>query len=327
MGQRANLVVVRDDQWQLYYDHWCANRLDRELFWGPQLATEFVQSRGPVDRVSGWLDNVWCEGGAVIDHDRRVLLWFGGEDIMWDPVERSIHARAMAHVWAGWEIRWARGGVVDLASYVGVSTGSLRSDRSTGEYPGLRVDVENPSYNDVAVSITDTSGIGALRAGGDVEDLELGAGQLPELLGHQRSNNITFDDLPRFGVHIELEPKRLALWTCNNTEADFGTLATVWPGWEIVDLDDDFQQHLRLAKGTLSWPTPDRAKAWSELLSSLRAAHQAPSNPALEIAAQMGGTLNPATRESRGSVGDPEAKRALVDQLERELVGLDDGSL
>jgi hypothetical protein len=31
MEQRANLVVVNDGDWQLYYDHWCANRLDIEL--------------------------------------------------------------------------------------------------------------------------------------------------------------------------------------------------------------------------------------------------------------------------------------------------------
>lgn len=323
MGQRANLIVIRDGQWELYYDHWCANRLDRELFWGPQLATEFVQGREPVDRDSGWLDDVWCEGGAVIDHDQRVLVWFGGEDIMGEPMERAVHARAMAHVWAGWEIRWARRGIVDLATYVGVPTEDMRSARGTDrEYRGLSVDSENPDYNDVAVSIVDATGLGALRMSGEIEDLEFGLGQLSELLEYPRSDGVSFDDLPRFGVHLDVELRRFSLWAGNNTEADFGHLAAVWPGWEVVDLDDDFAQHLALANDTLRWPGPDCAKAWAELMSGLRAAHWEPSNPALDLAVRTGGTVSAATHEARGSVGDPGTKKALVDRLERELADL-----
>lgn len=320
MGQRANLVVIRDGQWQLYYDHWCANRLDRELFWGPELATEFAQARGPVDRVSGWLDDVWCEGGAVIDHDRHVLVWFGGEDLMGDPVRRAVHAQAMAHVWEGWEIRWARGGIVDLATYVGAPTEDLRTGRGTdSEYRGLSVDIEDPKYNDVAASIVDVSGLRALRLSGEIEDVEFGLGQLSRLLEYPRSEDVRFDDLPQFGVHLEVESRRLSLWAGNNTEADFVHLAAAWPGWEIVDLDDDFAQHLALAGGKLRWPGPDRAKAWGELLSGLRTSHWKPNNPALNIAARRGGTVSAATHEARGSVGDPDTKRALVDRLEREF--------
>ena len=31
MGQRANVLVIEDGQRTLYYDHWAARRLDREL--------------------------------------------------------------------------------------------------------------------------------------------------------------------------------------------------------------------------------------------------------------------------------------------------------
>ena len=33
VGQRANLIVIREDGWQIYHDHWRANRLDVELVW------------------------------------------------------------------------------------------------------------------------------------------------------------------------------------------------------------------------------------------------------------------------------------------------------
>lgn len=109
MGQRANLVIVRRGDWRLYYDHWCANRLDIELFWGPRLAAELIEQRAPLDDRQGWLDEVWCEGAAVLDEDRQVLLWFGGEDVLYDIPLRRAFLELMRCQWPGWEVRWGPG--------------------------------------------------------------------------------------------------------------------------------------------------------------------------------------------------------------------------
>ena len=101
MGQRANLVIYKNRDWSLYYDHWCANRLDIELFWGPESATEFVKQRSPLDDRDDWLDEVWCEGGALIDHDSQLLLWFGGEDIIYDIPLRRAFLELMTYRWKG----------------------------------------------------------------------------------------------------------------------------------------------------------------------------------------------------------------------------------
>src|SRR6187431_409034 len=45
VGQRANLVVVTAQGVELYYTHWGANVLDRELFWGPVHATAFARAQ------------------------------------------------------------------------------------------------------------------------------------------------------------------------------------------------------------------------------------------------------------------------------------------
>jgi hypothetical protein len=67
MGQRANLLIIESGRGTLYYDHWCANRLDDELFWGPEEALHFIRQRDPIG-ADGWLDEVWCEGAAVVRH-------------------------------------------------------------------------------------------------------------------------------------------------------------------------------------------------------------------------------------------------------------------
>ena len=46
MGNRANFVVVRDQDWQLYYSHWAACRIPDALIGGPELAewARFVEA-------------------------------------------------------------------------------------------------------------------------------------------------------------------------------------------------------------------------------------------------------------------------------------------
>ena len=58
MGQRANLIIVQDGQYDLFYTHWAANTLERDLFWSPEFATAFIQMHRKVDESCGWLDEV-----------------------------------------------------------------------------------------------------------------------------------------------------------------------------------------------------------------------------------------------------------------------------
>jgi hypothetical protein len=64
MGQRANLVIVRPDGYELFYSHWCANTLPRDLFWGPEHAERFIRMQRPAGHDE-WLDTIWAEGGAA----------------------------------------------------------------------------------------------------------------------------------------------------------------------------------------------------------------------------------------------------------------------
>lgn len=73
MGARAQYVVVENGAWQRYFSHWAAGRVVDDLLPGPAAATRCFRARRKIDE---WLDDVWCEGAALVDHDRRILLWF-----------------------------------------------------------------------------------------------------------------------------------------------------------------------------------------------------------------------------------------------------------
>ncbi len=98
MGQRANLLIVTGGAYELCYTHHRANTLDHDLFWGPDYALGFIRAQRRVTDAD-WLNDVWAEGGAVMDLDRRVLLWFGGEGVLYEVPLRRAHTRLMAASW------------------------------------------------------------------------------------------------------------------------------------------------------------------------------------------------------------------------------------
>ncbi|MEM6528524.1 MAG: hypothetical protein AAF653_09525, partial [Chloroflexota bacterium] len=104
MGQRATLLIKNGIDYELYYCHWCANRLDWEIFWGPEYTLNFIRGQQPTIE---WLDTVWAEGGVVVDTGNNHLLWFGGEDIYFEIPLRHLYMTLLKQVWKGWTIAWA----------------------------------------------------------------------------------------------------------------------------------------------------------------------------------------------------------------------------
>ncbi len=45
MGNRANFVIVKDQDWQLYYSHWAGGRILDALIGGPELALRVRQGK------------------------------------------------------------------------------------------------------------------------------------------------------------------------------------------------------------------------------------------------------------------------------------------
>src|SRR5437016_476407 len=105
MGQRANLITIENGEYVLRYDHWCANRLDDILFWGPSFALEYFVEQDEVEE-EGWLDELWAEGGAILDLDKKYLIFWGGEEILHDVALRRTYLNLQKRIWNGWTIEW-----------------------------------------------------------------------------------------------------------------------------------------------------------------------------------------------------------------------------
>ncbi len=178
MGQRANLIIVENGEYELYYDHWCANAIDRYLFWEPEKSIDFFRSHER-EGVDWWLDDVWCEGGAVIDCDRNYLLFFGGEDTNYDIPLRRVFMKLLQKMWMGWQVEWAYQGIVDLARYVDYPVSNVFSKcdpkpiDEDDEYFLCR-----PEENDW------TDGVISIKFEGSIRLLPIQLGHCEEILEH-----------------------------------------------------------------------------------------------------------------------------------------------
>jgi GNAT superfamily N-acetyltransferase len=157
--------------------------LDYALGAGPAGAPSHWDDRG---ELAGWWTDDVCDGGAVIDADRRVLLFFAAWAV---PAYGAAMLDGFARVWSGWQIAWAAGGVTDLARYLGLDPAAVRTgtpSRLTQPEPGsphLAAALEELAKR-VETFVPGDIGLRAMR-----DRLEAGAGPLAALEAMERARD------------------------------------------------------------------------------------------------------------------------------------------
>lgn len=289
MGQRANLVLVDDSGYTLYYCHWCANTLEEDLFWGPEFAIPFVSKQRLVGD-NGWLDDIWAEGGAIIDRTRHSLLLYGGEDLLYDIPLRRLYLELLQEVWQGWSVRWAYNGILDIANYV-----QLPHERVLSKKENRTQDVSLPPPREKAR----TKSVGSIVFEDSTLRLfpltgsarwYLGAG--PVLVEVARNSSgldyVPLDEwqaaFPQSGFHIDLVEKQLIFWAANETGIAEHVIPA-WPNWQVRWLNDGYEAQLERTREKLILPM----RSIDEMLTALgailvRESHHHHGTSALEVA-------------------------------------------
>jgi hypothetical protein len=252
VGDRANYVVVGSDgRWRLYYSHWGAVRIDTDLIAGPDAATRFACAQRQVeDTVTGWLDDTWCEGAALIDHERRVLLFFTWH--LDGPAHRAALAAVLARTWPGWDVRWAYGGLGDIVAHVDLDPAIVRVERRTDP----QLSAGGPDYISCLVTVRGTTGevdtfalrggLSCVWRGPDIVVALPGRARIAECLEH-----------PESGLHIDLATRTAGLWTTNTLPGTSDELARRWPGWRVEFWADRWLEQIDRCAGAVVIPRVD----------------------------------------------------------------------
>ncbi len=252
MGNRANFVIVKDQEWQLYYSHWAGYRILDALIGGPQLALRYTKSLRQCAKDQ-WVDQLWADGGAVVDLDRRRVLFFGDE-LMARMQERRALVSVLAAVWPDYAIRWAYDGTAELAGYVGVELPPHTWDKQ----PKLRLARDRNALCHL-VSVVDATGqLRMWPLWWHLSQAWHGPALMDKLPG-RGVRSLTLGKIPEGGLHIDLARKRLGAWQTADTMGIFQALPDLWSGWQTECWEDRFEEQVVGCKGALRIPEVDLA--------------------------------------------------------------------
>ncbi|USX49347.1 hypothetical protein [Lentzea sp. HUAS12] len=209
---------------------------------GPAYAIEYVRDERPAE---AWLDDVWCEGAALIDTVSHVLVLFTWHhDGVGDRARRST---AIKTAWPGWEVRWAYGGIEDVVAYLGLDRASVRVAHRR-EFVPLPGSIEYPEDDNCVVTVRHAGGVvyGYRLQHVHCEPRWAGPGLLDGLaaLTPVRSwePQSKHDCGPELGLHFDLASLELGFWTVENFTGTVEEIAARWPGWRVVFWEDRHEE-------------------------------------------------------------------------------------
>lgn len=258
MGHRANLMIIREGNYSLYYSHWCAITLPSDLFWGPEAAVAFIEQQEPAE---GWLDNAWAEGCACVDLDHGIYC---------GTAERTsiMRFRCLKHLlkmmqplWPGWTIEWASSGILDMAAYVGYPVEELISEVSRTITPLSLVPESRDGWVRTVASVVYLDGeLRLYPVQSELEDYLLQGPSLVELLNKSEgSTELDLNEWPKEtpdqGFHLDLLARTIDIWYAPDAGNLLQQIRTAWPGWTVTDQRDQYESQIRLTEGScaLRW--------------------------------------------------------------------------
>ncbi|MFJ8963693.1 hypothetical protein ACIRG5_30320 [Lentzea sp. NPDC102401] len=255
MGSRANYVIADERGWELYFDNGGAVPLLETFAEGPAEMIEYVREER---RVEHWLDDVWCEGAALIDIVNHLLLLFTWHHDGVD--DRARRLAAIRSAWPGWQIRWAYGGLEDVVAYLGIDRATVRAEERP--QPVLRPGpIELLENSNTLVTIRQPDGAlhGHRLHHLQCEPLWAGPGLLDSLAvlipvsGWERLTKD--DDGPELGLHFDLTTREFGFWTAATFNGTVDEIAARWPDWRVEFWEDRHEeQTLRCGAGFRMFP-------------------------------------------------------------------------
>lgn len=253
MGDRANVIVVRENgTHELYRTGWAVG-IDLDLLEGPTPVLAML----PVLRQDGWwLDDTMAQGGILLDLGRKVLLFFAWEGPSTELRHRSAVFELIRAAWPGWEVRWLYDGSAELREYVGLDPEYVRCrDSALSLAPFLAPDDEDlagPDPGGVVITVSTTgaagtagtAGTGRCHVASDAFDhpVREGAALLDRLADAPEHGRCHLH--VNAGIHLDPERRRLGWWSLYSSPQAY-QVPELWPGWTVEFWQDAWERHIR----------------------------------------------------------------------------------
>jgi hypothetical protein len=280
LASPINIILVRNGSCEIYWYYLGGEGLPWDLFWGPHTATVLTQSEWSYLDEDSRLTGYATEGGAVVDFDSRTLILFGALERLDCIQTRRVYLEMLQVMWGGWQVRWAYGGMADLAERVGHPLSDVIpkwDDEDTKT--DVELLVEEPFISSVATVQREDGTLCILPLEGYAEDYLMAGPAILESIQRQEGvERLHFDEVPMLlyvnsGFHLNIPEKKIEFWLAYPKAGVKELITNRWPpGWSIVWHHDRYEFQLERAGGRLRFKEWTRQESEEHAKSFLLAA-------------------------------------------------------
>lgn len=272
MGHRANFVSVGADGWRLHYSHWAASTVCSVVVGGPEAAERFIAAQRRCDEPrpadDWWLDDVWAEGGAAVDHVRRELVFYGDHLMLEVPAKRAF-MRLLGRTWPrDWNVRWAYDGIGDLAAQVGVDRSVVRADAPDAREMPDRVETDLTWACHLVTVRRSDGGLSAWPLWQDCHTAWQGPAVL-DRLPEGACERLALDAVPESGLNLDVAERVAGVWVGDTAPGLLPALSGLWPGWRVEFWEDRYEEQLARTGGAVTVPDHDPVAELDAVLECL----------------------------------------------------------
>ncbi|VEP11227.1 hypothetical protein H1P_10012 [Hyella patelloides LEGE 07179] len=123
MGRRASFVIRENGKDRFLVDRYAGGDVVSSLLHGLDSAMNMIDWGSDVISI---MDEVWGEAGVILDYDAQVLLFWGSDYLMSEtPLIPYLLDLMKTTRWVGWDVRWAKWGMLSMAEYLGKPRSSV----------------------------------------------------------------------------------------------------------------------------------------------------------------------------------------------------------
>jgi hypothetical protein len=236
MGHRSNFIIVEQQKADIYYSHWRAITIPKDIFWGLEVTLDYIRSLEPTERL---LDDLYCEGAVLVDLDRHKLMFFGGDEIKFSPPLRRAFLPLLQLNWPEWKVEWLNQGLLDIANYLKLDLCRIKYNLISDIWEISSVDLEEDEEPDNGHIITvkyHEANVFDYGFSWDfelVDILSLGSNLIDFLETKEPLTTLSEEDV-RGGTYINSIEKEIWIWWGEPRSNDvLQQIADRWPGWNI----------------------------------------------------------------------------------------------
>ncbi len=231
MGNRANYILKKDNDFDIYYSHWRAINVVQDLTLGQKRFSKFVKK---FDKTGELLNEPWIEACVLVDFDNEKLTFWETE-VLFETSIREEYLNQLANIWSNWTIRFAEKEMFEIEKELNIKyTSEQKIDLEYGSLEQLSDFSENDEYFSCLVILKENNKYNVKYInGGQEEEITLIGEQIIGKLKQMKNRKLKKENSDNFFSFFIIDIDTNTLWINQSINGLEKELKSLWKDWNI----------------------------------------------------------------------------------------------